>query len=142
MGVLRRAGAQYLARRTIFLGRYEASQFASPCIESEHLLLGLREDIAKFAVFLCLILSLKVCLVAQQNRPVDGLWQHRRTDAAELSYWHTYLNGLADHCGRPWLCYAMRMVGPLARSVNGQSAGRMFLAFRLWPLFRSRSPTK
>src|SRR5688572_19568864 len=33
------------ARRTIFFGRYEASQFGSPCIETEHLLLGLlRED--------------------------------------------------------------------------------------------------
>lgn len=33
------------ARRTIFLGRYEASHFGSPYIESEHLLLGLlRED--------------------------------------------------------------------------------------------------
>jgi len=29
------------ARRTIFFGRYEASQFGSPYIESEHLLLGL-----------------------------------------------------------------------------------------------------
>jgi ATP-dependent Clp protease ATP-binding subunit ClpC len=33
------------ARRTIFFGRCEASQFGSPYIESEHLLLGLlRED--------------------------------------------------------------------------------------------------
>ncbi len=33
------------ARRVIFFGRYEASQFGSPHIESEHLLLGiLRED--------------------------------------------------------------------------------------------------
>jgi ATP-dependent Clp protease ATP-binding subunit ClpC len=33
------------ARRVIFFARYEASQFGSPCIESEHLLLGmLRED--------------------------------------------------------------------------------------------------
>jgi len=33
------------ARRTIFFGRYEATQFGSPYIESEHLLLGLlRED--------------------------------------------------------------------------------------------------
>ena len=33
------------AKRTIFFGRYEASQFGSPYIESEHLLLGLlRED--------------------------------------------------------------------------------------------------
>ena len=33
------------ARRTTFFGRYEASQFGSPYIESEHLLLGLlRED--------------------------------------------------------------------------------------------------
>jgi hypothetical protein len=33
------------ARRVIFFGRYEASQFGSPCIETEHLLLGLvRED--------------------------------------------------------------------------------------------------
>ncbi|MGB6191900.1 MAG: Clp protease N-terminal domain-containing protein, partial [Terracidiphilus sp.] len=33
------------ARRVIFFARYEASQFGSPSIESEHLLLGiLRED--------------------------------------------------------------------------------------------------
>ena len=33
------------ARRAIFFARYEASQYGSPCIESEHLLLGLlRED--------------------------------------------------------------------------------------------------
>ena len=32
------------ARRTIFFGRYEASQFGSPCIESEHLLLGLLRE--------------------------------------------------------------------------------------------------
>jgi ATP-dependent Clp protease ATP-binding subunit ClpC len=33
------------ARRAIFFGRYEASQFGSPCIETEHTLLGvLRED--------------------------------------------------------------------------------------------------
>lgn len=35
------------ARRAIFFARYEASQFGSPCIESEHLLLGLlRESMA------------------------------------------------------------------------------------------------
>jgi ATP-dependent Clp protease ATP-binding subunit ClpC len=33
------------ARRVIFFARYEASQYGSPCIETEHLLLGLvRED--------------------------------------------------------------------------------------------------
>ena len=33
------------ARRAIFFARYEASQFGSPVIETEHLLLGLlRED--------------------------------------------------------------------------------------------------
>jgi ATP-dependent Clp protease ATP-binding subunit ClpC len=33
------------ARRIIFFGRYEASRFGSPYIETEHLLLGLlRED--------------------------------------------------------------------------------------------------
>ena len=33
------------ARRVIFFARYEASQFGQPCIETEHLLLGLlRED--------------------------------------------------------------------------------------------------
>ena len=33
------------ARRVIFIARYEASQFGSPTIEAEHLLLGLiRED--------------------------------------------------------------------------------------------------
>jgi ATP-dependent Clp protease ATP-binding subunit ClpA len=35
------------ARRVIFFARYEASQFGSPCIDAEHLLLGiLREDSA------------------------------------------------------------------------------------------------
>jgi Clp amino terminal domain, pathogenicity island component len=41
------------ARRTIFFGRYEASQFGSPYIETEHLLLGiLREDKALTNTFL------------------------------------------------------------------------------------------
>jgi ATP-dependent Clp protease ATP-binding subunit ClpC len=40
-------------RRTMFFGRYEASQFGSPYIESEHLLLGLlREDKALAHTFL------------------------------------------------------------------------------------------
>jgi Clp amino terminal domain, pathogenicity island component len=41
------------ARRTIFFGRYEASQFGSPYIESEHLLLGvLRENKSLVNTFL------------------------------------------------------------------------------------------
>jgi ATP-dependent Clp protease ATP-binding subunit ClpA len=41
------------ARRTIFFGHYEARQFGSPYIESEHLLLGLlREDKALADMFL------------------------------------------------------------------------------------------
>ena len=41
------------ARRTIFFGRYEASQFGSPYIETEHILLGLlREDKALMNRFL------------------------------------------------------------------------------------------
>jgi hypothetical protein len=41
------------ARRTIYFGRYEASQFGSPFIESEHLLLGLlREDKSLVNTFL------------------------------------------------------------------------------------------
>jgi ATP-dependent Clp protease ATP-binding subunit ClpC len=41
------------ARRVIFFGRYEASQFGSPYIETEHLLLGLlREDTALARRFL------------------------------------------------------------------------------------------
>ena len=41
------------ARRAIFFARYEASQFGSPWIESEHLLLGiLREDKAPAHTFL------------------------------------------------------------------------------------------
>src|SRR5437879_10454786 len=41
------------ARRVIFFARYEASQFGSPYIESEHLLLGLlREDKALANTFL------------------------------------------------------------------------------------------
>lgn len=35
------------ARRVIFFARYEASQYGSPCIDTEHILLGLlREDVA------------------------------------------------------------------------------------------------
>src|SRR5215471_12707986 len=41
------------ARRAIFFARYEANQFASPYIETEHLLLGLlREDKALVNRFL------------------------------------------------------------------------------------------
>src|SRR6266849_347681 len=41
------------ARRVIFFAHYEASQFGSPCIETEHLLLGLmREDKQLAARFL------------------------------------------------------------------------------------------
>lgn len=41
------------ARRVIFFARYEASQYGSPCIETEHLLLGLfREDQALSRKFL------------------------------------------------------------------------------------------
>ncbi|MFQ5695111.1 MAG: Clp protease N-terminal domain-containing protein, partial [Terriglobia bacterium] len=41
------------ARRVIFFARYEASQYGSPYIESEHLLLGLlREDKALVNRFL------------------------------------------------------------------------------------------
>jgi len=41
------------ARRVIFFARYEASQFGSACIETEHLLLGLlREDRALASRFL------------------------------------------------------------------------------------------
>ena len=44
------------ARRTIFFGRYEASQFGSPFIESEHILLGiLREGKASLNAVLGLI---------------------------------------------------------------------------------------
>ena len=43
------------ARRVIFFARYEASQFGSPYIETEHLLLGLlREDKALTNRFLAL----------------------------------------------------------------------------------------
>jgi len=43
------------ARRVLFFGRYEASQFGSPIIESEHLLLGLiREDRMASTLYLSL----------------------------------------------------------------------------------------
>ena len=45
------------ARRVIFFARYEASQFGSPYIETEHLLLGLlREDKALTNRFCALML--------------------------------------------------------------------------------------
>jgi len=34
------------ARRVIFFARYEASEYGSPCIETEHLLLGLLREIS------------------------------------------------------------------------------------------------
>ncbi len=41
------------ARRSMFFARYEASQFGSPIVETEHLLLGaLREDRAHFDLFM------------------------------------------------------------------------------------------
>src|SRR5262249_47847692 len=41
------------ARRVVFFARYEASQYGSPTIESEHFLLGLlREDQAMLAAFI------------------------------------------------------------------------------------------
>jgi len=44
------------ARRVIFFARYEASQFGSPYIETEHLLLGLlREDKALTNAFCALM---------------------------------------------------------------------------------------
>src|SRR5579863_2652704 len=49
------------ARRVIFFSRYEASQFGSPYIESEHLLLGLlREDKAVTSKFLGLNASFEL----------------------------------------------------------------------------------
>jgi ATP-dependent Clp protease ATP-binding subunit ClpA len=39
------------ARRVIFFGRYEASQFGSPFIETEHLLLGLLREDPDLAIF-------------------------------------------------------------------------------------------
>ncbi len=37
-----------MARRVIFFARYEASQYGSPYIETEHLLLGLLREIARW----------------------------------------------------------------------------------------------
>jgi uncharacterized protein (TIGR02246 family) len=42
------------ARRVIFFARYEASEYGSKCIDTEHLLLGLlREDVSLARKFLC-----------------------------------------------------------------------------------------
>jgi ATP-dependent Clp protease ATP-binding subunit ClpC len=41
------------ARRVIFFARYEASQFGSPCIETEHLLLGLLREIRHLRIAFC-----------------------------------------------------------------------------------------
>jgi ATP-dependent Clp protease ATP-binding subunit ClpC len=56
------------ARRVIFFARYEASQFGSPYIETEHLLLGLlREDKALTNRFL------------RQHSSVDSIRRSRGT---------------------------------------------------------------
>lgn len=61
------------ARRTIFFGRYEASQFGSPYIESEHLLLGLfREDKSLTNTFLHSHASLESIRKQIEERTVIG----------------------------------------------------------------------
>ncbi|HZS45996.1 MAG TPA: Clp protease N-terminal domain-containing protein [Blastocatellia bacterium] len=56
------------ARRTIFFARYEASQYGSPAIEPEHLLLGIvREDKALTARFLSRLTSIEAV-----RKEVDG----------------------------------------------------------------------
>ena len=65
------------ARRVIFFARYEASQFGSPYIEAEHILLGiLREDKTLTNKFLSY----------ERSRG------HSQADRATLGHWPTYFH--------------------------------------------------
>src|SRR5437867_6434299 len=68
----------------------------------------------------------------QRDKPakvgVFGLVHHPHAAAAQLLDDAVMGDRLADHCGGPWLCYEIRMVGLLTMSVNGKSAGRTFVA--------------
>lgn len=58
-------------RRTIFFARYEASQFGSPYIETEHVLLGLlREDKALAHTFLVRMPRLNPSANKSSSRPL------------------------------------------------------------------------
>ncbi len=65
------------ARRVIFFARYEASQFGSPYIETEHLLLGLlREDKALTNRFLrshASVESIRKQIEGAHDRPGEGV---------------------------------------------------------------------
>ena len=65
------------ARRVIFFARYEASQFGSPYIETEHLLLGLlREDKALANRFLrshAAIESIRKQIEVAHHDPREGI---------------------------------------------------------------------
>jgi ATP-dependent Clp protease ATP-binding subunit ClpA len=54
------------ARRVIFFARYEASQFGSPYIETEHLLLGLLREEDCFAAQILKERGLRLSLVREE----------------------------------------------------------------------------
>ena len=71
------------ARRVIFFARYEASQFGSPYIETEHLLLGLlREDKALTNRFLrshASVESIRKQIEGPHHHPGEGFYFGRST---------------------------------------------------------------
>jgi hypothetical protein len=102
------------ARRTIFFGRYEASQFGSPYIESEHLLLGLlREDKALVNTFLHSHGALEAL-----RKQVEGQTMIREKVATSVDL------PLSDECKRI-LAYAAEEADKLSQKFIG--TGHLFL---------------
>jgi hypothetical protein len=102
------------ARRTIFFARYEASQFGSPYIETEHLLLGiLREDKALTNQFLR-----SHAAVESIRKQIEGHTATREKVATSVDL------PLSDECKRI-LAYAAEEADHLSHKFIG--TGHLFL---------------
>ena len=92
------------ARRVIFFARYEASQFGSPYIESEHLLLGLlREDKALANRFLrshAAIESIRKQVEAHTTVR-ENFWNRPRTQPHRPTTSNTSARASAAGCDTP-----------------------------------------
>jgi hypothetical protein len=54
--------------------------------------------------FVCLVLSLVLCLVAHNEVVLRTLAHHKTLENTQGTIGHSFLYGLADHSGGPWFC--------------------------------------
>jgi hypothetical protein len=86
------------ARRAIFFARYEASQFGSPYIESEHLLLGLLRESKDFCRRLCESSPAAVDKIREQ---IEGHTPLRQKTSTSIDL------PIGEECKRILLLYAL-----------------------------------